>query len=527
MRFDEGLPCRSLFHFPDYLISYMQTNYIRKTVNLLFILWIFALSSGFAKEYVIGGKNNWNDIEYKKNVQKGTGRFGYPCMELETNQFESDGFTDLLVNFEGNTVQEVTGNYTVSKNDFFIRKEAKLGRQAGLSRNRGIGLHLTGEPESLFGRHGPAGSFCIEYWICPSIVENGEILLNWSSSIGRAGNVDYQMIRVNIYQNKIHCLFSNIFEGYTQNHGDVVLEGITNLVPGKWTHHIISFNEENGRLEYRINGVLEAIKTMTDSGSEEGTVYPAVLGVKADIEFCPEYSGYADDFKISTVPYDFYSEKIAESAGYLHRMLYKTEGGYFRTSPVMFKAGTIINSVRSEMSVPSQTEVLFYIRSGDNRYGWDENFPEWKQIKNGEQLSDVSGRYVQIAVELLPDGSGLTTPKVTDLVIDYTELPAPLPPFKVSAIKGNGSVTLEWSASLEETAGGYYIYYGTKSGEYLGRQAVEGLSPINAGNTTRYTLTGLKNGTIYYFAISTYSRLDSRITGDLSQEVFARPSERY
>ena len=36
----------------------------------------------------------------------------------------------------------------------------------------------------------------------------------------------------------------------------------------------------------------------------------------------------------------------------------------------------------------------------------------------------------------------------------------------------------------------------------------------------------LNNGTIYYFAVSTYSKLDENINGELSNEVFARPSKR-
>ena len=70
------------------------------------------------------------------------------------------------------------------------------------------------------------------------------------------------------------------------------------------------------------------------------------------------------------------------------------------------------------------------------------------------------------------------------------------------------------------------MFYGSKPGEYLGRAAVEGASPVNAGNVTSITLTGLENGTIYYFAVSAYSKLDRRINGELSDEVFARPSKR-
>ncbi|MBQ5401191.1 MAG: hypothetical protein IIU15_08260 [Treponema sp.] len=43
------------------------------------------------------------------------------------------------------------------------------------------------------------------------------------------------------------------------------------------------------------------------------------------------------------------------------------------------------------------------------------------------------------------------------------------------------------------------------------------------GNVNRVTLDGLKNGKIYYFAVATYSKLDDRIIGVLSKEVYARP----
>ena len=101
-----------------------------------------------------------------------------------------------------------------------------------------------------------------------------------------------------------------------------------------------------------------------------------------------------------------------------------------------------------------------------------------------------------------------------------------MPPVKIEAKKGDGSVTLTWSYSVEDSADGYYIYYGNRPGEYLGRVAAQGPSPIKVGKLTSCTLTGLKNGTIYYFAVAAYSKADSRIIGPLSKEVFARPAQR-
>ena len=128
--------------------------------------------------------------------------------------------------------------------------------------------------------------------------------------------------------------------------------------------------------------------------------------------------------------------------------------------------------------------------------------------------------------ELLPDGNGETTPSITNISLDFEELPEPLPPFVVKAVAGNASVTLSWNYSVDDTAGGYYLYYGTRPGEYLGRIAIEGASPINVGNVSSFTVTGLENGRIYYFALAAYSAYNSNVIGDLSKEVFVRPLAR-
>ena len=120
----------------------------------------------------------------------------------------------------------------------------------------------------------------------------------------------------------------------------------------------------------------------------------------------------------------------------------------------------------------------------------------------------------------------MITPSVTKITVDYEEIPLPLPPFKLNAKAMDGAVNLTWSYSAGEGTGGYYIYYGSRPGEYLGRDADQGPSPIKVDNITSFRLTGLKNGAIYYFAVSTYSEIDEHISGSLSNEAYARPGKK-
>lgn len=479
----------------------------------------------FAKEVRLGGKNGWPQLEVSRNITTGEGRYGYQALELETNAFRSDIDTDLILNFEDTLNPVAFGNYSILKNEIRSVEGTELGKRAGLCRDNG-GITLKGEPGSFFGSEGLFGSFTIEFWLNPSITENGESIFQWHSSLTIENHIVYQMINANFENGHLKWSLSNIFDSFYSGNSELILEGSKTVVPNLWAHHVLSFDAETGLLEYMVNGHVEDLKFITSTGHEGGDVSLVVLGVPAAFDLCSSYTGKIDDFRIRKAAFSLPDYQNAENAGSIEHMKYVRSGGYFRSRPVMVSAGSVLNSVDVEMNIPEQTAINLYVRSGDNRYNWTDTYPEWKSIESGEELKDISGLYFQVACDLYPDGNGDHTPSVTEIKLNYTELPLPLPPFSVTAVAGDGCVTLKWNYSVDETAGGYYVYYGNRPGEYLGRVAVEGPSPINVGNTTSVTLTGLENGTIYYFAVASWSRVNENVSGELSKEVFARPKAR-
>ena len=503
----------------------VRTLVASRTLRLRACLLLYALStvlcirSAFADSMTIGGSEGWSKLSVRRGVAEGTGRFGYPCMELATDSRVQDAMTDTLFDFDALPFSDTTGHYTVSKNALLLSGKSAMGKGAALARGTG-GISVRGKAGSLFGTEGPAPSFYIEFWLLPSVAENGEVVFNWRSSRSIGRNVVYQMITASFYQNHLSWTFSNLFDGYDK---DVTLSGITTLIPGTWAHHSIAFDEESGHIEYRVNGMLEAIAYVTSTGRASGSVYPAYFGVPADIELCRKFTGSIDDFRIQKGTYDEAMRQKSENASALGYTKYRVSGGRIETQPLLTSVSSSLNSVTAVTSEPEQTAVRLYVRSGDNIFGWTDSYPAWRPVQSGEAISGVNGLYFQIAADLYPDGNGSRTPSVTQIDIDYTVPPSPLPPFTVKAVSGDGSVTLSWSHSVDESAGGYYVYYGTRPGEYLGRIAREGASPVDAGFMKSMTLTNLKNGTIYYFAVASYSKIDKRIVGTLSRETYARP----
>ena len=72
------------------------------------------------------------------------------------------------------------------------------------------------------------------------------------------------------------------------------------------------------------------------------------------------------------------------------------------------------------------------------------------------------------------------------------QVPVPSAPILNTATFDNAQVALVWSISTGAT--GYYVQYGTSSGSYG--------TPVNVGNVTNYTVSGLTNGTKYYFVVT-------------------------
>lgn len=487
--------------------------------HILFFVMVCLLVCGTenviaqTKTITVGGKNGWPNLSVMDSVEFGTGRFGYESVLLSNDEHRVTDDTDLLISFEDGTVTDASGNYSVAMNNLDISGKTVMGNAAGLSRGKEIGLRLHGSKNSIFGGAGLTGSFVIEFWLCPSLAESGEQFFSWRSSRNVGAIPLYQDIRASFFNNHVEWVFNNIFGSGNKVESEVIITSSDSIIPQKWARHQISYDDETGLIEYRIDGKIQAVRYVTSTQRESGEVFNARLGVPADIEICTKYSGLIDEICISrtshaAITQDFYARK----------------GGRFESMPLESSGfNSTVTDLRAIYSTPRETDVAFYVRGGDNFYEWTDEYPQWISVTPGEQIRGVSGKYFQVAADLFPDGKGMETPSVSEIVLSYIETTPPLPPTTLKASAGNGTVDLSWAASVDFSVGGYIIYYGEHPGEYLGSVAVEGASPINVGDVLNYRLTGLKNGNIYYFAVAAYSSLDERIVGVLSKEVYARP----
>ena len=147
----------------------------------------------------------------------------------------------------------------------------------------------------------------------------------------------------------------------------------------------------------------------------------------------------------------------------------------------------------------------------------DAHFDQYEVRSTASPAWTAAGAAGPFTFALAPDSSNFLQVRGRDLVGNVSDPDSltiiedstpPAAPSSLTVIERSGTVTLSWARPPDNDVGGYKVYYGPIGGgapaSYTGRFANEGPSPINVGNTTTVTLTGLVDFNSFYVAVSAY-----------------------
>jgi hypothetical protein len=418
-------------------------------------------------------------------------------------------------------------------------------------------------PAALLFQDRSFRDFSLEFWLYPMNMENGEQILTWSSTRRTArGDLIIQRVQCVAARNRLQWTFLDFFSAPDDSRRlTFTPRGAAPVIPQTWSHHLIRFDADTGLLEYLVDGNPEDIVYVTSTGREGGEVYTPVAGEGGRLVLGSRFVGLMDEFRLygSFVDRPLIRKYSGRGGRIETRVLDLGEGsnrilrldafggrtsnaGRVRepgpespvgTSVLAGGAEAIFVTPSSEYTGAGQfkfdddSAVRFFIRTGNSSYFRADQ--EWRPIEPGTELAenltgeDLRGRYIQLAAEFYPSGSGETTPYIDELRIIYAPDEPPHPPTLVTAIARDGAVDLSWRNSPDRDVAGYLIYYGTFRGEFFGDEAVLGASPINVGKRNSIHIDGLRNGVLYYFVVAAYDRLTPPRVGEFSRDVSARP----
>jgi hypothetical protein len=498
------------------------------------------------QQIVLGREEGWRDFPSVRNLVLRTGMWGTLDFFLQGQEYQPvPGQTDLLLHFDGKAAADQTGHYRLEPDRTLIATNVRqMGAASAGFTNDARGMKLDPGPEALFARGTRWGDFTIEFWLRPELTSDGEELLTWIGSRWQQGKIAPQELRCALRSRRLVWEFVDFFvaeeagapstnappsvrprastqssntaySGTASTPPSVIrLEGLSRLQPRTWRHHLLHFDSRSGLLEYLLDGVPEAVTYTLDSSAGGSPLIPYTGGADtAPVYLGRGYTGFMDELRIS---------RAFVEAPVLTR--FDGRSGVATSSPLdLGYTGTRLKRIEAVYRTESDSGIFFFYRLADRLTG-EELSGDWVQFKPGESLTDARGRWVQLRVELFPDGRGEASPQLSELRVVYEQNLPPAAPAGVQAVAGNSQVRLRWNVVREENLRGYLVYYGPSPGNYHGTGADRGPSPVEVGAATEVTLGGLENGRLYYFAVVAYDDTEPPLRSAFSREVSARPS---
>lgn len=478
-----------------------------------------AAVEGLEREIVVGGTAGWDDVRFARNVTFRPGRRDLDVAVLRDTAYLPRASTDLLLQFDDASVEDAAGNYSVLESDIdFTARNAQRGSYAARFLGSDTGIALSGGPLAAFRRGRVWDSFAVEFWLYPSRAHDSEGILRWRGGREVRGDLLDQRLTVELHRGHIRWRFENIFILPDFEPHEVELRSAREIVPNRWSHHRLEFDAGDGMLEYTVDGEPVAISYATDSGEPRDSVRLPHLGGDGTglLRIGAGYSGLLDELRIEEFePTESVLEKYPDRAGDLTTRAFDLD-----------RSGATLRSIDLETLEPDNTGTALFMRTGTSVDASGAPHGDWTPVELDDRLDGIRlERFVQFRIELHTDGRRSATPEVERLSMHYIPNRAPGPPGRLSVTEGDGRLSLSWRRAPGVDVQGYRVYYGTRSGEYFGDDAAEGVSPIDAGDTTSFELTGLENGRTYYVTVVAYDEVADD-AGTAAQEVRGRPRQR-
>ena len=509
----------------------MYRTMIRKQLcsgTLLVCLVLTSVAaSGLEKTIEMGKESLWADMLSLDGVTAVPGRWGFRDLVLTGGAYALESATELLLHFDSRGATDATGTYAFIGNGPAISNSiSAVGGASAVFTDDRQGIRLGGAPGSMFSAGAAWGDFAIEFWLYPANLADGENILSWNGSdhggSARDASLVPQGIVCFIRDRRLVWDFKNVFKLPGAGRLPVMLTSTRQILPRAWHHHLLRFNSREGLLEYLVDGMPEAIAHVTghrerdrlDCGSPAGH---GVLGrSRAGRRFHRVHGRAAHLPRAVDDPV-------------LSRFLGKTGTVTTRIIDLGYSSTRIARN-ETVTTIPADSGIEFSYQTADTWGGRKslKSDTDWVPFVPGTDFADaLKARYIQLRVEMYPDGTRTKSPRLSSLRVVYEQNLPPAPPAGLVVTAGNGKVTLTWRKVNDLNLKGYLVFYGTSPHNYLGTGAAQGDSPIDAGSATTLEIGGLENGSLYYFTVAAYDTSDPRQQSEFSTEISARPSRMY
>ncbi len=480
----------------------------KQSLHLITVIIILFTTLGlYSQESVISiGENDlWNNVQIT-NLSLVEGKRGFLDLTNSDSEYKPDKFSDIILHLNKPEQYDSTGNYTFLNQVSYLNSYESMGGGSAYFDGSDPLIFEAGR-NALFSPSTLWGDFSLEFRLLPATLKEGSTIILWKGLQKKENHLVAQEIRCTVSNRQLVWDFENFFMNPDNTLRRISLTG-DKLIPGIWSHHMISFDSETGLLEYKINNV-PADNTYTSKNERESLEFNVpLIGNQQSfpIELGENFSGLIDEFRIS--------KKIIDSP-VLHRF---STTGYLESEIIDFHTpNSLLKSIDTESSIPGNTSIRHQYAISNEKFELLGPNILWVDFEPSESLSKY-GRFIKIRSQLFSETATEVAPVLSNIIIKYKEANAPSPPLNISVQKIENNVIISWDKSIDPEIIGYLVYYGEEPGKYFSID-----SPIDSGLENSVILNGLSMNTHYYIAVTSYKSLQPRLESLFSREVSIIP----
>lgn len=501
---------------------------------IIIMLSFSTITAQYGSNYnlVYNADNNWNGLKDFNNVFIHTSGIEEGSITIAENRSGPNNKTELLLSFDydrqGNWSDLNSLNYyKLLRKEFLVSYENKRhGSSAGRFYRLSDGISLIPRNNTLFKEKDSTGSFTIDFWIYFYNTYNNQVIFEKKGQIiNPRNNPTTSGVRMRLYNNKIEASFKNIFyyldtlitdKPYSEE--EIMLKSKETVVPEKWYHISVSFDEYSGLLSLFMNGLLQEHIWCTNDGTSSGEVHvPRFISEEnSPLYIAHGINALLDDFHIQrSVADDFELSK------------YKKTEGLIKSEIIDLKMnGSNIRDVWLDAVKENNTDIVFEFRMSEDYFlpNTDPDKLKWIDFRLVSEIPDkyLYGRYLQWRIRLLPGYLFEYSPllKAINIEIEYNFSPSIV--LGLEGSSRDGLITLYWDSNIEKDITSYKIYYGKESKNYIEDGSVITISKSQLLDPYKpsYTIRGLDKDIVYYFSITAIDEYGNE--SDFSEEVAVR-----
>lgn len=460
---------------------------------VMFSLILCAIHDIFSLNY-ISIKENAFDWQYGRlqrlqlRTEPGVGKV------LQLSAFDQIENLDLLLNFE-NKLDIEKYPYTLTKEGGDVSHAQFRTGSSAVSFNLENVMSLRPLSSSIFSEIKKNQDFTISFWINPSRLADGEIIFSYYSPLSIENRYIHQSITAFVVANQVIWRFENVF--FNEEGESILIElAGESILRNMWSHHAVSFDSSRGFLQLLNNNtVVNTAYTNKTNNAERFTSLPYFqYSLEQEIHI-GQFLGYMDGFFIARqfmdrVPLDYFNRY-----------------GYFISQPI-FIYDKILDNIEVDDLKEDFSALRLFIRTHDSAKFLNDlhDDKDWQEIDLNTffSIQQKNPRYMQLRVNFFAGKQRQSSPVLRDIKLFYYLATRPSRPGNLYYQKESENILkISWQPVLASNIAGYRLYFGTDSGEYVGRLG-QVFSPIDVETEHSVLLHDLTPGVMYYISLVSY-----------------------